>query len=226
MTQEILFCGYRDWAIRIYDALSRSFKGKLNLVLIKTQEEFEKTITARHPGLIFFVGWSWIIDASTVSTHHCICLHPSPLPKYRGGSPLQHQIINGEPESAVSLFEMNASIDKGPLVWQESFSLDGDLNDLLERMTTLGIKGIQDILESFIATGTYPRKAQDESKATTYKRRTPDQSEIAVSDFAACTAKQLHDKIRALQDPYPNAFIVCKDGTKLYLQKSRTEDKK
>ena len=37
-------------------------------------------------------------------------------------------------------------------------------------------------------------------------------------------ADDVHDKIRALQNPYPNAFITCKDGTKLYLTESKVGD--
>ena len=48
-------------------------------------------------------------------------------------------------------------------------------------------------------------------------------SEIQIEDFQNCTAKNLHDKIRSLQDPYPNAFIRCKDETKLYLTESKVE---
>jgi methionyl-tRNA formyltransferase len=39
------------------------------------------------------------------------------------------------------------------------------------------------------------------------------------------TAKELHNKIRALQSPYPNAFIRCKDGTKLFLCMSKVKEK-
>jgi hypothetical protein len=46
-------------------------------------------------------------------------------------------------------------------------------------------------------------------------------SEIHIDDFSNYTAIQLYDKIRSLQDPYPNAYIQCKDGTILYLLKAR-----
>ena len=64
---------------------------------------------------------------------------------------------------------------------------------------------------------------QDHNEATLYKRRKPEESEIFIEDFNTLTAEQIHDKIRCLQDPYPNAFITCKDGTKLYLKKSDYE---
>ena len=48
-------------------------------------------------------------------------------------------------------------------------------------------------------------------------------SEIKIDDIQEFTASQLHDKVRALQDPYPNAFITCKDGTKLFLKNTEVE---
>ena len=67
-------------------------------------------------------------------------------------------------------------------------------------------------------------KKQNNDDATIYKRRKPSMSEINIDDIKNYTAKQLHDKIRALQNPYPNAFITCKDGTKLYLTESKVGD--
>ena len=46
-------------------------------------------------------------------------------------------------------------------------------------------------------------------------------SEIKIDDIQEFTASQLHDKVRALQDPYPNAFITCKDGSRLYIKKTK-----
>ena len=50
-------------------------------------------------------------------------------------------------------------------------------------------------------------------------------SEINTEDFNHYTAEELHDKIRALQSPYPNAYIKCKDGTKLFLLESKVGKK-
>ena len=48
-------------------------------------------------------------------------------------------------------------------------------------------------------------------------------SEIEIEDFSNYTAIDLHNKVRSLQTPYPNAFIRCKDGSKLFLQKTKVE---
>lgn len=226
MKPTILFCGYRDWSLKIYFFIKNKYEHKINFVIIKTQKEFNKKIKYINPALIFFVGWSWIVEKNIVNKYKCVCLHPSSLPKYRGGSPLQHQIINNEKESAVTFFVMNEFLDKGPIVWQGKFSLEGNLNEIYFRITQKGKKGISTIINEYINKGIIKGKPQNEREASYYKRRTPEQSEIKVSDFRKCTARQLYNKIRALQDPYPNAFVICKNGTKLFIQKAKVEEAK
>ena len=48
-----------------------------------------------NPKLIFFPDWSWIIPNEIVQKYQCVCFHESNLPKFRGSSPIQNQIIRG-----------------------------------------------------------------------------------------------------------------------------------
>jgi methionyl-tRNA formyltransferase len=148
--------------------------------------------------------------------NHVFILHPSLLPKYRGGSPLQHQIIAGEKQSAVTILKANDKIDSGEIYSQTKFSLDGTLNEIFNRIADIGTKDTIDLINA-IEKGKYSPIAQDESQATTFKRRKPEESEINFEDFKNKTSKELYNFIRALQDPYPEPFIVCKDGKKLYI---------
>ena len=123
----IWICAYRDWALDIYDDVLENFD---NVNLIKSQEEFTNTIDSfTASDIILFIGWSWIIPTVIVEKFNCICMHPSPLPKYRGGSPLQNQIINGERLSAVTFFRMTGKLDAGNILWQKAFPLSGNLKD-------------------------------------------------------------------------------------------------
>jgi len=211
---KIVYCGYRDWSMDIYNAVYNDYKDKIDLTLITSKQEFEQYIlSGEKPDLIFFIGWSWIIEKMIVDNYTCICLHPSLLPKYRGGSPLQHQIINGETKSAVTFFVMDDKIDQGDIVFQSEFSLVGNLTDINDRINIHGQLGMNIILSSFIKTKKLDRIPQDHSQKTYFKRRKPEDSELKREDFE--TAEKAYNKIRALQDPYPNAFVVCDDGTQL-----------
>ena len=210
---KIYICAYRDWSLEIYHQV----KNEIKCELITSKEQFSK-IEFNKKDIIFFLGWSWIIPNDIIQKYKCICLHPSPLPKYRGGSQIQHQIINGETLSAVTFFIMTDKLDEGDILYQEYFSLKGDLKDIFSRIIPLGTSGIFRILTQDIK-----GKPQDEFEATFYKRRKPFESEILISDIQNLTSKQLHNKIRALQDPYPNSYIRCKNGSKLYIIKSKYE---
>lgn len=208
---KIWICAYRDWAVEVYRDVCTKFD---DVELIQSQNEFDQKIDLFNDNdIFFFIGWSWIISNDIVKKFNCICMHPSPLPKYRGGSPIQNQIINGESISAVTFFRMTEKLDAGNILWQKSFSLKNNLNDINLRIKTLTFSGIIDIINN-----NYNERTQDETQVTYFKRRTPEQSEILLSDIQQNNAKQLYDKIRCLQDPYPNAFIVCGDGKKLYLK--------
>ena len=215
--RNILICGYRDWAHDLFVNVDRCVID--NCGYVDDKDILDTMIDEYEPKFIFFIGWSWIIKDDIINNYPCICLHPSPLPKYRGGSPMQHQIINGEKTSAVTLFEMDEGIDTGDILYQKEFSLDGDLDDIYRRVSDIGTDGVIEILED----GYQNQIKQNEEEATFYKRRKPSMSEIKIDDISNFTASQLHDKVRALQDPYPNAFITCKDGAKLYIKRTEIE---
>ena len=212
----VYICAYRDWGIDIFNKL----KGIYDIVLIETPDQLTELSNMFHKNdTIFFLGWSWIVDRNITDNYNCICLHPSPLPKYRGGSPIQNQIINKEQVSAVSFFKMNDKLDQGKILYQAPFSLKGELNDIFSRIIELGTFGIHHIMAS------NPKGIkQDESEATYCKRRKPEESEITIDEIMNKSAHELYDKVRMLNDPYPNAFIRCKNGDKLFITKTHYND--
>ena len=161
--------------------------------------------------IMLFYGWSWTVPAEIVRNKRCICLHPSPLPKYRGGSPIQHQIINGENESAVSLFQMTEKLDSGPVYKQKSFPLDGHLSDIIKKIGEIGLAATIEMLDELAENLLLPPK-QDESKATVFKRRKKSESELTEEKLKAKGSLEIFNFVRALEDPYPNAYINLKDG--------------
>ena len=64
---------------------------------------------------------------------------------------------------------------------------------------------------------------QDSSRATIFSRRQQEDSEITLKEIEGESAQYLYDKIRMLEDPYPNAFIKCSDGRKLFLKYAELE---
>jgi methionyl-tRNA formyltransferase len=212
---KIAYYGYRDWSINIFSKIDIEDK-----YLINTKDY--NILDFIKPDLVFFIGWSNIIPNSIIEKYKCICLHPSPLPKYRGGSPIQNQIINGELDSAVTFFIMDQGIDTGDIIYQSYLSLDGKLDDIFKNIELIGIEYINKIISDYKNNQITSYK-QDDSKSTYCKRRKQSDSEINIEDILNNEPVYLYNKIRSLNDPYPNAFIRCKDGKKLFLIESNYE---
>lgn len=211
--------GYREWARALAEIVRADETGR-------TQVHWHGQFNVLCPDaeLTFLVGWSEIVPGEFLRERLVLVLHPSPLPRYRGGSPIQHQIMAGEEVSAVSIFRLDGAhpaVDTGPLAWQQAFSLEGSLADVLGRIATVGARGVADVIAAHHnATLAFIEQVAGE---TYYRRRTPEQSEITPDELRTLTARQLHDKVRALADPYPNAFIVGADGARLYLTGTHLE---
>lgn len=145
-------------------------------------------------------------------------LHPSPLPKFRGGSPIQNQIIRGKKISAVTIFKINKIIDGGDIYFQKKFSLNGTLQQIFERIVKLGIEGTKKILSQ----KKIRVKKQNHNKSTYFRRRSPKESEITMYEIKNKSAEYILSKIRMLDDPYPNAFIKVKNK-KILIKKATIE---
>lgn len=206
--------GYRDWALKIYDELAQ--RTDHTVLIIRSREQYDdRSLVNFKPDLVLFYGWSWMVKPAITKSFDCIMLHPSALPKYRGGSPIQNQIIAGETNSAVTLFIMNEDMDAGDVIAQEEISLEGYLDEIFAQITEVGLRLTVDILKNG-----YSRIPQDHSQATYYKRRKPEESEITPEELTNSSARYLYNKVRMLEDPYPNAFIRTADGLRLLIKKT------
>lgn len=105
----IALLGYRDWAFQIFNKLIKHNKN-VKFILIsnvdqkknknipknctsyfidpKNSDKIHKILNKNNISAALFYGWSWMIKKEIVQNNLCICLHPSKLPKYRGGSPI------------------------------------------------------------------------------------------------------------------------------------------
>lgn len=82
-------------------------------------------LTALKPDLFVVAAFGKIIPENIldIAKFGAINIHPSLLPKYRGPSPIQSAILNGDKISGISIIKMDAGIDHGPVIYAEEFSL-------------------------------------------------------------------------------------------------------
>lgn len=212
----VVLCGYRLWAREIFSKVSKH--KNVNIVHeIHSYDEY-KAIEGQFDDnidLILFIGWSWIIPSEVTDKYLCLGIHPSDLPSYRGGSPIQNQIIDGIVDTKVTLITLSNKLDGGDIWLKEDLSLAGEsmhiiFDSIVESSTKLLINffNIYPII--------HPTE-QDLSKGSFRKRRKPEQSLLKKEDLQNKDLLELYNTIRCLTDPYPNAYLEDKDGNKLLI---------
>ena len=191
-----IFCAYRDWALELFQKLKKKYP---DMHLLSSPKKLTLSyVKNKKPKLIFFPDWSWIVPDKLISNYKCICFHESNLPKFRGGSPIQNQIIRGIEKTKTTAFLMSEGLDKGDILLQKDLSLKGSLNEIFERMIQNDYYMIGKIIQ-----GKYKLKKQ-KGNPTKFKRRSPKDSELKNLNHSK---KYLYNFVRMLEDPYPNAFI-------------------
>jgi len=214
---KIIFLAYRPWALNVAKRFKKRFKKK-NILIIKKNNQINKLLNLKKKkSLIFVVGWSTILKKNIVNNLECYGVHPSDLPKFRGGSPIQNQILNNIIKSKVTLYRLSERIDGGKIYLKKNLSLKGDsINHIFINLENAAFKLILDFYKK------YPRIKPikiNNKKGTYFKRRKPSESRISIEDFKKKGLKFIYNKIRCLTYPYPNAYIQDKKGNKLYFEK-------
>ena len=134
-----------------------------------------------------------------------ICFHPSLLPRYRGGSAINWQIMRGEARGGLTIFWTDAGIDTGPILLQKEVSIgpDDTAGSLyFDKIFPLGIEAIDEAVR-LIAEERAPRISQDESLAS-YDPLCRD-PHVAI-DWSR-PARDVYDLVRGA-DPQPGAWAL------------------
>jgi methionyl-tRNA formyltransferase len=215
---KIVLCGYRDWAKKIFESIQIHSNVKIIDIITSHEEYIQKENNfTEEIDIILFIGWSWIIPKETTDKFLCLGIHPSNLPYFRGGSPLQHQIIAGIEKSKVTLMTLSSEkLDAGDIWIQEDLDLLGDtMIEIFDNLIHSSIKLINSFFDK------YPKidpHEQNTKLGSYFKRRLPMQSQLTKDQIQNMSLKQLYNYIRALTDPYPNAYIEDEEGNRLYFK--------
>lgn len=135
---------------------------------VKIKNDFE-SIKEIKPDLIITAAYGQIIpkELLDIPSFGCINLHASILPKYRGGSPIQTAIKNGETETGISLMYMDEKMDSGDIIDVEKIDIDiKDTSDSL--FDKLAVVASRVLLKNLplIFNGSNGRVSQNHSEAT------------------------------------------------------------
>jgi methionyl-tRNA formyltransferase len=168
----------------------------------------------KHPEIetIFFPHFSQIIPETVFSRINCVGFHTGNLPHDKGGSPIQHQIINGAYSTKVSAIKIVKSIDGGPIYAQRDFDLSkGTITEIL---TSLSVVIAEMIL---VLASNLPHPIPQSGNASINRRLTDLDSNL---DLGVLSNLQIFDRIRMVDGlDYPKAFIRIA-GVKLVLSEA------
>ncbi len=173
---------------------------------IKIREDYEE-IKKYKPDLIVTCAYGQIVPKGVLDIPRlgCINVHASLLPKYRGGAPIQHAIMNGEKETGITIMYMDEGMDTGDMIDSEKVLIDSKdtLSTLSLKLSKTGAELLERVLPSIID-GTNKRVKQDDHMAT-YARIIKREDERL--DFHK-KALEIYNQIRALNiEPLAN-FVL------------------
>jgi len=169
------------------------------------------------PDILVSVNYPFLIDDELISLPHLLSIniHGSLLPRYRGRAPLIWAIINGDDYSGITVHAIETGCDTGPVLLQQRVEIPPDATgaEMVALYSELYPGLILEAL-SLISSGNYILSPQDDTKATFYGKRTPDDGLI---DWSWCK-ERIYNWVRALAPPYPGAFCFV-HGEKIIIEK-------
>ena len=199
---KIVFCGYRNWSINLFNKLKEKYN-KVNFNLIINNKEFQ-LFDFIGTNFIICAGWSWIIPNHIVDNYLVIGTHPSDLPAYAGGSPLQNQIIDGIVKTKNTLFRLSSVLDGGEIIYKNELLLEGNIENIFKHFEDSSYKLLVKFIDNYPDN---PRIKQNTKDIHHVKRIKPKYSELTSDKISKMTCKELYNFIRCRTDPYPNVFI-------------------
>ena len=191
----------KRWNFEAFEEHIPSLEGKWHLISSPDELSLEK-LSGINPRYVFIPHWSWKIPAEITNRFECVAFHMSDLPYGRGGSPLQHLIMDGAESTKLSAFRMVSKIDAGPIYKKEFLSLKGRAQDIYERCANVVYEIIEYIIQN------KPKPEPQKGTPSFFYRRTPDQSRVPQT----VSLTKLYDHIRMLDaEGYPPAFLEYGD---------------
>jgi methionyl-tRNA formyltransferase len=177
---------------------------------IKSNDEVRAIFEGISPDACVVVAYGKILPGWMLAIPRlgCINVHASLLPKYRGAAPINWAIANGEPETGVTIMQMDVGMDTGPMFTTRSIRIGDDETapQLSVRLAQLGAALLSETLPR-VERGEIAPITQDDSEATyapMLKR------EDGLIDWRM-SAREIANRVRAFQ-PWPGSHANFRGG--------------
>lgn len=188
---------------------------------IKKNLEFEKILSDLNPDVCIVIAYGKIIPQNILDIPKIgfINIHGSILPQYRGASPIQEAIKNGDTKTGITIMHMNAGMDTGDIISIEECAILPTMTSQ-ELHDDLSIRGAQAMLNALpaILNGTAKKVPQDDSLATYCSIIKKEDGLINWEN----TAQTIYNQIRAFT-PWPGCYTFY-NGKRLKIKNVKPLD--
>lgn len=183
----------------------------------KIRTDYENIISLE-PDLIVTAAYGQLVGMKLLNSpkYRSINVHGSLLPKYRGGAPIQHAIMNGDEKTGVTIMYMAKAMDAGDMLLKGEIPIKEDDNSgtVFKKLSILGRDLLLEVIPKLINGEITPEK-QDEDEATFAYNITKEEEKINFDN----SATKIFNQIRAL-NPNPIAYMILGgDVIKVYNSK-------
>lgn len=201
-----------------------ALKNEISVSQPEKISEFKKEIVDISPDLIIVAGYAQFLpkEILEIPKFGCLNIHPSLLPKYRGASPIQYAIMNGDIETGTTIILMDEKMDHGKIIAQKKFKIGErkiTFEELSKELSIISLDLLIEILPEWVY-GRIKAIPQTESKATFTKILKKEDGKINWSE----PAEKIERMIRAL-NPWPGTFTFF-DSKILKILKAEIMQKK
>ena len=165
------------------------------------------------PDVLVVCAFGALIKEELLAAHHILNVHPSLLPRWRGAAPIERAIMAGDSTTGVSIMELTAGLDSGPVCLEESEPIgpEDTYGTLAQRLQRIGGELLVRALDE-----SPPCAEQDEARVTYADKITAADRQLDPSR----PAEELERTVRALT-PHIGAYVALADGTPLGVRESR-----
>lgn len=188
---KIIFLGTPNFVQPIKENLKKNF------TLVESLKEADLAVVAAYGKIL-------TLDELNSPKFGCINIHPSLLPKYRGPSPIQSAILNGDKTTGVTIIKMDQEMDHGPIIYQEEFDLldTETFESIAEKSFGKANEVLVQIINDFIAGKIIPQE-QNHADATFCKML---RKESGYFDIDQPPLQETLDKMIRAYYPWPGVW--------------------
>lgn len=149
---------------------------------------------------------SWLLD---MPKYGCLNVHASLLPRWRGASPIQAAILNGDAQSGVTIMQMDPGMDTGPMLSVRALDIapDDTTGTLSDKLAELGAELLMETIPGYLDGSIRPQAQPEEGMTYTGLISKSD----GLMDFTQSVCS-LECKVRAF-DPWPSAFFMLGENS-------------